>query len=88
MISDLFLTKARSVFACFDCLNQMCYTLFGTLPLLLYLLGFHEVTKVKKEVCIVKSLNLLANAVIAGVLVHYICLITDAGFTYLLQIIF
>lgn len=35
-----------------------------------------------------KSLNLLANAVIAGVLVHYICLITDAGFTYLLQIIF
>ena len=66
----------------------MCYTLFGTLPLLLYLLGFHEVTKVKKEVYIVKSLNLLANAVIAGVLVHYICLITDAGFTYLLQIIF
>ena len=88
MISDLFLTKARSVFACFDCLNQMYYTLFGTLPLLLYLLGFHEVTKVKKEVCIVKSLNLLANAVIACVLVHYICLITDAGFTYLLQIIF
>lgn len=35
-----------------------------------------------------KSLNLLANAVIAGVLVHYICLITDAGFTYLLQIFF
>ena len=44
--------------------------------------------KLKNEVCIVKSLNLLANAVIAGVLVHYICLITDAGFTYLLQIIF
>lgn len=35
-----------------------------------------------------KSLNLLANAVIAGVLVHYIYLITDAGFTYLLQIFF
>lgn len=44
--------------------------------------------KTEVEVCIVKSLNLLANAVIAGVLVHYICLITDAGFTYLLQIIF
>ena len=62
--------------------------LFGTLILLQHLLGFHEVTKVKKEVCIVKSLNLLANAVIAGVLAHYIYLITDAGFTYLLQIIF